>query len=45
VKFNVQSNAREETGTFLAAKNYLDGQHTVPHQYIDARVTGRAYYK
>lgn len=45
VKFNLQANAREEAGTFLATKNYLDGQHKTPTQYIDARVTGRAYYK
>lgn len=45
VKFNLQSNAREETGTFLAAKNYLDGKKITPGQYIDARVTGRVYYK
>jgi hypothetical protein len=45
VKFNLQANAREEAGTFLATKNYLDNQHKTPNTYIDARVTGRAYYK
>jgi len=45
VKFNLQANAREEAGTFLATKNYLDGQRKTPSQYIDARVTGKAYYK
>lgn len=45
VKFNLQSSAREEAGTFLAAKNYLNGKNIVPQQYIDARVTGRVYYK
>ncbi len=45
VKFNLQANPREEAGTFLATKNYLDGQHKTPAQYIDARVSGRAYYK
>jgi hypothetical protein len=45
VKFNLQANAREEAGTFLATKSYLDGQHKTPSQYIDARVTGRVYYK
>ena len=45
VKFNLQANAREEAGTFLATKSYLENQRKTPQQYIDARVTGRVYYK
>ena len=45
VKFSLQADAREEAGTFLATKSYLEGQHKTPNEYIDARVTGRAYYK
>ncbi len=45
VRFNFQGNAREEAGTYLAAKNYIDGKHTTPGQYIDVRVSGRAYYR
>lgn len=45
VKFNLQASAREEAGTFLATKSYLEAQRKAPSQYIDARVTGRVYYK
>lgn len=45
VKFNLQGSAKEQAGTFLAVKQRLDGEHTVPAEYIDVRVSGRAYYK
>lgn len=45
VKFNLRGDAREETGTFLAVKQSLDARKVVPGQYVDVRVTGRAYYK
>jgi hypothetical protein len=45
VKFNLHGNAREEAGTFLATKNYLEGQRITPGEYIDARVAGRVYFK
>lgn len=45
VKFNLQGKAREQSGTFIAARNYLQGKRTTPGEYIDARVSGRAYYK
>ncbi len=44
-KFNMQGSAREQAGTFLAAKQYLEGHHTAPSAYIDARVPGRTYYR
>lgn len=45
VKFNLQGKAREQSGTFIAVREYLEGQQAKPSEYIDARVPGRAYYK
>jgi hypothetical protein len=46
VKFNTQSStARQQAGTFLATIKQLQNQHTIPAQYVDVRVEGRAYYK
>ncbi len=45
VKYSLQGKAREQSGTFLATREYLIGKNITPSQYIDARVTGRAYYK
>lgn len=45
VRFNLQGSAREEAGSFLATKNYLDGKNIKPAEYVDVRVSGRAYYK
>ncbi len=45
VKFSLQGKAREQSGTYIALRDYLVGKHVVPAEYIDARVTGRAYYK
>jgi hypothetical protein len=45
-KFNLASDtAREQAGTFLATKHYLEGKGLSPQEYIDVRVDGRAYYK
>lgn len=45
VKFNLQGDARQQAGTFLAAKQRLEQDKTTPAQYIDVRVPERAYYK
>jgi hypothetical protein len=46
VKFNLESGtARQQAGTYLATKAELEHRHTIPAQYIDVRVDGRAYYK
>lgn len=46
VKFNLQNNdARQQVGTFLATRAYLQKQNVTPSQYIDVRLDGRAYYK
>lgn len=45
IKFNLHGDARAEAGTFLATKQFLDGQHKTPSQYVDVRVDDKAYYK
>jgi hypothetical protein len=45
-RFNTEDNtALQQTGTFIAVYKRLQSQGTVPHQYIDVRIDGRAYYK
>lgn len=45
VKFNMHdtTSARQQVGTYIATVNNLAGQ-SMPTQYIDVRVLGRAYY-
>jgi hypothetical protein len=45
VKFNLQGDALQQAGTFLAVKLRIDGVNIKPAQYIDVRVPERAYYK
>lgn len=45
VKFNLQADGREEAGAYFAVRKELEGRGEVPKQYIDVRVSGRAYYK
>lgn len=45
VRFNLQGNPREQAGTFLATKSYLESNKKTASQYIDVRVSGHAYYK
>jgi hypothetical protein len=45
VKFNLQGDAREEAGAFLATKAQLDAEKKMPGQYIDVRVQNRVYYR
>lgn len=46
VKFNLQNNdARQQAGTYLAARAKILSQHIKPAHYVDVRVDGRAYYK
>lgn len=44
-QFNMEGNSREQAGTFLAARNYLEKNHKLPKQYINVMVPGKAYYK
>jgi hypothetical protein len=45
IRFNLHGNAREEAGTYLAVKQYLDSGHKAPGSYVDVRVENKAYYK
>lgn len=43
VKFNFFEDARKSSGTFFAVKERLELENIPPSQYIDVRVTERAY--
>lgn len=45
IKFDLQGDAREEAGSYLAVKGYLQSHSITPSQYVDVRVEGKAYYK
>lgn len=46
IKFNLHNNdPRQQVGTFLAAIANLQRNHSMPSQYVDVRVDGRAYYQ
>lgn len=45
VKFNLYGNAREETGAYLATKEYVEAQNKPVNEYIDVRVDNRVYYR
>lgn len=45
VKFNLHGDAREEAGTFLAVKQYLESVRKTPGSYVDVRVENKAYYQ
>jgi hypothetical protein len=45
IKFNIQGDAKQETGTYLATIQRLEKDKITPGQYIDVRVNERAYYK
>lgn len=45
VKFTMQGNARQQAGTYLAARDYLTGKSKAPSSYIDVRGEDRAYVK
>lgn len=45
VKLNLQGNVKEQVGTYLAAKHYLEQHSIAVSSYIDARVPGRVYYQ
>jgi hypothetical protein len=44
VKANLQLDAKQQAGTFLAVTNKLQKDSVTPSQYIDVRVEERAYY-
>ncbi len=47
IKFDMHESggARQQVGSYLATASQLERSGTVPSQYIDVRVLGRAYYK
>lgn len=45
VKFNLQNDPKEQVGAFLAVKQRLEQDNSVPAEYIDVRIAERAYYK
>lgn len=47
IKFNLMATgeARQQAGAFLATHERLQQQNIKPAEYVDVRVSGRAYYK
>ncbi|HEU4913981.1 MAG TPA: hypothetical protein VFT16_01055 [Candidatus Saccharimonadales bacterium] len=45
IKFNLHGRAREQAGSYLAVKDYLESADKMPGEYVDVRVENRAYYK
>ncbi len=45
IKFNTSLDARQQVGTFLAAKQKLDQGHITPAEYMDVRVEEKLFYK
>ena len=45
IKFNLETDADQQIGSFLAVRKYLASNSISPSQYIDVRVLGRAFYK
>lgn len=45
VKYNLLVEGRGQLGVLLAVKHRLEQQHSVPTEYIDVRVEGRAFYR
>jgi hypothetical protein len=45
IKFNIQADPLQQSGTYLAVRGRLSDEHATPKEYVDVRVPGRAYYK
>lgn len=45
VKLDVRGEGRQQVGTYIAVKQRLEKDGTVPAQYIDVRVPEKAFYK
>jgi|SRR3989344_856186 len=45
IKMNLQNDATQQIGTFLAAEQKLTQSDQIPADYFDVRVPGRIYYK
>ncbi len=44
-KFDITGNPRLQSGSFMATRSQLLEENEVPNEYIDVRVSGRAYYR
>lgn len=44
-KFDITGNPRLQSGSFIATRGQLLGENEEPNEYIDVRVSGRAYYR
>ncbi len=45
IKFFTEGDARQQAGTFFAVKERLEGEGSIPGEYIDVRVEEKAYYR
>ncbi len=45
IKLNLDGDARQQVGTYLTVKEKLQSQNVTPAEYIDVRISERAYYK
>lgn len=45
VKFDTQGEGRLQTGTFIAVKERLEKDNVLPAEYIDVRVSEKAFYR
>lgn len=45
IKFSTLSDPRQSVGAYQVVKAKLDGEHTVPKEYIDVRVEEKVFYK
>jgi hypothetical protein len=45
IKFNTALDARQQVGTYLAAKQKLDKDHVTPAEYMDVRVEEKVFFK
>lgn len=45
VKFDLNGDALQQAGTYLAARGAISEQGLAPKEYIDARIAGKAYIK
>lgn len=45
VKFDMQSDVRQQVGSFIAAKEKLETDKQSPSEYIDVRISEKVFYK
>jgi hypothetical protein len=45
VKFDVQGEARQQVGAFVAVKERLEKDNVLPAEYIDVRIPDKVFYK